>query len=86
MPIQDLGISSLGVSLDPIVITTPPTWLDALFENLATQLEAMNKVPIHLTAANMAAVAQAAYMETITPKAPPTPPPMLGLTWGNKRV
>lgn len=31
MPIKDFGISSLDVSLDPIVFATPPTWLGVVF-------------------------------------------------------
>lgn len=80
MPIADFGIVSPPQGIDPVVITTPPAWLESFFELLAEDLDSINKVPTQLTQESMTATAERAYLAVTTPKTPPPPPPMVGFT------
>jgi hypothetical protein len=78
-PIQELGIKVAEASFEPVPIETPPEWLDSFFETLAGMLEDERIIPSQLKEVEMRALAQAAYLEVTTPKAPPTPPPITAL-------
>jgi len=79
MPIQELGIIMSEAYFDPVLIETPPKWLDSFFETLAGMLEEKDIIPSQLKMVAMTALAQAAYLDVTTPKAPPTPPPITAL-------
>lgn len=78
MKIEAFGIVPIASPLHPIVIATPPSWLDSYFECLASKLEATRKAAGQLTAESFAALVQDAVVLTTTPKAPP---PMVSLTY-----
>jgi hypothetical protein len=80
MHIKDFGIKDVQDVL-PIVITTPPKWLEGFFENLAKELESINRPPTKLSAENLVAFVERVHLETVTPKSPPPPPPLIGLPW-----
>lgn len=80
MRVKELGIKDVpGVS--PIVITTPPKWLHAFFENLVAELESFNRLPTKHSAENLAALVERVHLDTVTPKSPPPSPPLVGLPW-----
>jgi hypothetical protein len=78
MTIETFGIAPLVSPLHPIVIATPPPWLDSYFECLASKLEAAGKSAVQFTAENFAALVQDTVILITTPKAPP---PMVSLTY-----
>lgn len=78
MTVKTFGIAPLGAPLHPIVITTPPPWLDSYFECLASKLETRGRTAVQLTAENFAALVHETEIFITTPKAPP---PMVGLTY-----
>ena len=83
-PIRELGIKADGSGFDPVVVETPPDWLDSFFETLAGLFEQAGMAPSQISVPELAAFGQRAYL-SVTTRDPPKPPPVVGHGWSGVR-